>query len=354
VKKRILLLVLSTALPAAAQQAGNFPAFEVSTGTPLLAQSVATGAVVGQGGNYTLALPGGGVLWLLSNVWLGEVKGDGESAVWGIVDGAAAISKSTAPLAQRGALTYVADENGWPLQLLSGEMKEYSQARRFWPRAAVAAGKYYVFYSVLNNYGPDLYDYFRVGQGVALAERPQGPYEKVRSSGSYCLWNDIEPAFGSAAWTDDDGWVYVYGRAMNSPGEYGAALARVKPEDLASREKYSYYSQETATAAWSEDVSEASVVIEGVPEEFSVSYNEFLKSYIAVYTDADSGGVHLRTASYPWGPWGGALGLIPCQKEDYCEGAKEHAVFSGGQGERIFVTLGKKNVPYLYEILFRK
>jgi len=357
----ILRLLFAAALPAAAftpqvSALGNnlLPPFEISSGTALLGQAVATGAIVGQGGNYTLALPEGGVLWLLNNIWLGEVKADGQAAVWGIVDGAAAVTRSTAPRAQQGAFDFVRDENGWPLALLSGDMKEYSQARKFWPRAGVAAaGKYYVFYSVLNNYGPDLYDYFRVGQGVARAEKPGGPYQKMREAGGYCLWNDLEPAFGSAALEGEDGWLYVYGRVMNSPGEYGAALARVKPEDLASREKYSYYSLEAASGPWTADVTEASAVLEDVPEEFSVSYNEFLKSYLSVYMDAEAGAVLARTAAYPWGPWGDGETLLACAKEDYCDGAKEHAVFSADGGKKVFFTVEKKNVPYLYEINFK-
>jgi len=40
-----------------------------------------------------------------------------------------------------GRLFVPFDENGWPLQLLSGDLKEYNQARKFRPRAGVAAGQ---------------------------------------------------------------------------------------------------------------------------------------------------------------------------------------------------------------------
>ena len=353
-KKYLFLLMLAAAVPAAAQQAVSLPSFQISSGTPLLTQTGSSGAVVGQGGNYTVALPDGGVLWLLNNVWMGETKSDGQAAVWGVVDGAAALSRSTDPYSQRGALTYVSDENGWPLPLMAGDLKEYSQARKFRPRAGLAAGgKYYVFYSVLNNYGPEFYDYFRVGQGVAWAEKPAGPYRKSPGADHYPMWNDIEPSFGSAVWADDGGWVYVYGRVMTAPGEYGAALARVKPENLLSKEQYSYYSVEAASGAWTGDVAEASVVIEHMPEEFSVTYNEFLKRYLLVYLDAGSGAVSARQASYPWGPWGEKTPLLACKETDYCEGAKEQAVFAAGGGQKIFFTLEKKNVPYLYAATFK-
>ena len=132
----------------------------------------------------------------------------------------------------------------------------------------------------------------------------------------------------------------------------GAELARVKPEDLASREKYAYYSLETASVPWTEDVSEASVVLEGMPDEFSVSYNARLKSYLAVYYDAEGGRVLARLARYPWGPWGEPAALLACAKAEYCYGAKEQPGFAAEGGGKIFFTLEKKNAPYLYELAF--
>jgi len=350
-----LSLLVAAAVPVFAQQEVALPAFELSSGTPLLVQAGSSGSVVGQGGNYAAALPDGGVFWLLNNLWVGESREDGQSAVWGIVDGAVALSRSTGPVARGATLDYVSDENGWPLSLLSGNPGEYSQARKFRPRAGVAAGgKYYVFYSVLNNFGPEFYDYFRVGQGLAWSENPAGPYQKAPGPGGQPLWNDIEPAFGSALWPDEDGWLYVYGRVMTEPGRYGAALARVKPEDLPLREKYSYYSVEAASGAWTDDVSEASVALEDAPEEFSVSYNDFLKSYLAVSLDQATGRVLARQAPEPWGPWSAGAALLACKEADYCEGAKEQAVFAADGGRKIFLTLEKKNVPYLYSVTFKQ
>ena len=346
-------VLFSFSFPSAAQEKTPFPAFSISSGVPLLSQAPSTGAVVAQGGNYAVPLEDGRTLWLLNNLWTGELKPDGQAAVWGIIDGAAALVPSTSPYAQAGALAYVADENKWPLALLSGDLREYNQVRKFWPRAGLcAAGKCYVFYSIMNNYGPEPYDYFRVGQGVALAGNPSGPYAKARLGPRYSLWNDIEPAFGSAVWADEDGWVYVYGRSMQAPGEYGAELSRVKPENLASRDKYSYYTLEAASGSWTGDISEAAVVLEGLPDEFSVSYNAHLKSYLAVYYSAESGRVLARQARYPWGHWGEPAPLLACGKAEYCYGAKEQPGFAAGGGRKIFVTLEKKNAPYLYEIIF--
>ncbi|HAT71969.1 MAG TPA: hypothetical protein DCS63_04060 [Elusimicrobia bacterium] len=350
----ILLIAFFSVGPAAAQQKTAFPSFGISSGTPLFSQATATGVVVGQGGNCAVALPDGRALWFLNNVMTGERKADGQAAVWDIVDGAAAFSASTAPWAQGGALEYVSDENNLPLALLSGDLGEYSQVRKFWPRSGFCyGGKCYVFYSIMNNYGPGPYDHFRVGQGLAWADKPAGPYRKALSGTRYGFWNDIEPAFGSALLKDEDGWLYVYGRVMTAPGEYGAALARVRPEQVLSRDNYSYYSADPSSTPWTADLTEASAVLERMPEDFSVSYNDFLKSYLAVYMDEESGLVLARQARYPWGPWAEPVRLLACAREDYCYGAREQAAFSAQGGKKIYVTVERKNAPYVYEIKFK-
>lgn len=347
----LLPLCAAPALSAGGQAVRAFPDFAVSSGPVPLAQQLSTGAVVGRGGNYALALPGGGTLWLLNDIWIGETGPAGD-AVWGIVEGAAALAESTAPFSQR-AVKYSLDENGWPLPLFGPDGGAYSQVRKYRPRAAAAAGgKYYVFYSILNNYGPDLYDYFRVGQGLAEADRPEGPYSRSTAAPAG-FWNDLEPAFGSAVLDGGDGWLYVYGRAMNAPGEYGAALARVKPEGLADPAAYAYYSEGPDGGSWTADVSEASEVFEDAPEEFSVTDNAFLGGFLLVYSDPDTGSALARTAAYPWGPWSEPVTLVACAAGDYCSGAKEQGAFAAAGGRRIYLTIEKKNAPYLYEITFK-
>lgn len=347
-------LVLLSAAPSGAQQQSTSPVFEISSGTPLLAQRASTGVVVGQGGNFSIPMHDGRTLWLLNNVMTGEFGPDGQPAVWDIVDGAAALSSSTSPYAQAGALRFVTNEAGLPLPFLSGAAAEYSPARRFWPRSGrCSAGKCSVFFSVMNNFGPEPYDYFRVGQGVAYSENPAGPYKKALYGARYSFWNDIEPAFGSALLSDDDGWIYVYGRVMTAPGEYAAALARVKPDQLTAREKYEYYGAAASSGPWTSDLSEASTFLEGVPEDFSVSYNEYLKNYLAVYLDQDTGATLARQGRYPWGPWGEPFTLLACAPEDYCFGAKEQHGFAAAGGKNIFLTIERKNAPYLYEITFK-
>ncbi len=362
----VLLLLLQGGLSAAGPAASNHGAARPGGGTavidpasvkeigPLLVPQGSSFPVVGQAGNYSVALEGGGSVWTFNNIWTGEVKENGEVALWGIVDGGVAVLETTSPWSAAGSFQYTADENKWPLPLFAAELSAYAPVRKFWPRAAVrTAAGYRVYYSIMNNFGPGGGDYFRVGQGLGAAAAPTGPYVMLKYRDQYAFWSDIEPSFGSALWADPDGWIYVYGRYMTEPGKSAVAVARVRPESVTERESYSYYSLESAFGAWTSDITEASQVMESVPEEFSVAYNEHLKAYLALYSDPEAGNVVVRTAQYPWGPWDAPQAILSCGREDYCFGAKEQPAFASEGGERIFFTLEKKNRPYLYELTLK-
>ncbi|HAH31994.1 MAG TPA: hypothetical protein DCL44_06745 [Elusimicrobia bacterium] len=328
--------------------------FSVKQVGPLFEVKGASTQVIGQGGNYAVAAGPGKILWFLNNIWIGELPSSGQPARWGIIEGGVALSASTSPYSLKGALDYVQDENRWPISFLSSDFREYIPVRKFWPRAGLKTEKkYYVFYSILNNFGNGPYDYFRVGQGLAFSDNPEGPYKKMEIGGMSAFWSDVEPAFGSAAFSDSDGQLYVYGRVMTEPGKYTAALSRVKPGDIESREKYEYYSLDASSGVWTSDLTEVTPVMENMPEEFSVSYNEYLKSYLALYLDIEDAEVLLMRSDYPWGQWRAPVKIMACSKEDYCSGAKEQPLFSLEDGKRIFFTLEKKNMPYIYELTFK-
>lgn len=328
--------------------------FSVKQIGPILEVNGSSTQVIGQGGNYAVTDGPGKMVWFLNNIWTGETPSAGQPALWGISEGGVALSASSSPYTLKGALNYVLDENRWPIPFLSPDFREYIQVRKFWPRAGFKIEeKYYVFYSILNNFGLGPYDYFRVGQGLAFSDSSSGPYKKAESGPLYFFWSDAEPAFGSAVLSDSDGWLYIYGRAMTEPGKYSAALARVKPENIMSREKYDYYSLDASSGMWTSDLTETTPVMENMPEEFSVSYNEYLKSYLALYLDIENREILLMRADYPWGPWKDPAKIMACSKKEYCSGAKEQPLFSLKGGKKIFFTLEKKNMPYIYELVFK-
>lgn len=310
--------------------------------------------VLAHGGNYSVPFEEGGkTLWLLSNIWLGETK-EGAAHVWGVSDCGAAVLKTSSPYETRDNFEYFLDENKWPVSIFAPDAGENVSVRKLWPRSGLVSGTtFYVYYSIIHNYGTGAYDFFRVGQGIAFSDNPFGPYSRIRYKDNYALWNDIEPAPGMSVLAESDGWIYAYGRIETEPGRHALTVARVKPDEIVSREAYSYYSAEDSDGNWSRYAAESAPLLENVPEEFSISYNERLKKYLLIYFDAESDSTVLRTAEYPWGKFSEPVTLLTCSKEDYCYGAREHAEFSSAGGAKIFITIEKKNIPYFYEIHFQ-
>jgi hypothetical protein len=339
--------------------------FSVKEIGPLISTKSAV-SVISQGGNYSIPFKNQAKsLWVLSEIWIGEIDKDGSKSVHAISDNGAAVSHSTSAYDLKNAIEYLRDENGWPLSILSVDVYENPSVRRLWPRSGFQTGlptdeqdaahlqtgtTFYMFYSILQQYGQSPYESFRMGQGIAYSTSEEGPYIRVKHENSYALWNDLEPAVGSAVIEDEDGWIYAYGRVVTEPGKYSMTVARVQPGEIVLKDSYRYYSQDTSSAAWSTDVTDAALLFDNAPDELSVSYNEYMKLYLMAYSNPADGSALIRTSPYPWGKWSSPVKIISCKKEDYCYGAKEHSEFSMERGEIIYLTLEKKGIPYIYEV----
>ncbi|HVE67876.1 MAG TPA: DUF4185 domain-containing protein [Solirubrobacteraceae bacterium] len=101
------------------------------------------------------------------------------------------------------------------------------------------------------------------------------------------------------------GWIYIYG--AGNPYRFSAiALARVRPRDLAVRERWQYYRGGTR-ARWGPGEETAQYI---VPDrcigEFSVRRHRFTGLFVMAYGcggPPDVRGYYLRFARTPWGPW---------------------------------------------------
>lgn len=144
------------------------------------------------------------------------------------------------------------------------------------------------------------------GQTVAFREgealfAPPGPL----------LWNPMA----------DGNWVYFYGPV----GEWragGVGVARVRRYRLTEREAYEYWDG----AGWVREGTSAAVVLRGVPGDMSVAYNRHLRRYLAVYSEAGSSRMVLRTAERAEGPFGRAVVV------DLARGEREGGGDGGGEG----------------------
>ena len=103
------------------------------------------------------------------------------------------------------------------------------------------------------------------------------------------------------------GWIYQFGTPNGRSG--AAYLARFRPADIVSLDRYQYW---TGTR-WADSIdaltsaSRAHVV--GAPvTELSVAWSEHLKRYIML--QSPSTGLQMRTAEHPEGPWSAPTVLV--------------------------------------------
>jgi len=111
----------------------------------------------------------------------------------------------------------------------------------------------------------------------------------------------------SAYLNGKDGYVYQYGTPN---GRFGAAyLARFRPEDILDLTRYEYFTT-NATNPWSTSGGNLKNVAPAPVSELSVAWNDYLNRYVMLYTSDPYGGLIMRTAENPEGPWSGAKVLI--------------------------------------------
>lgn len=113
------------------------------------------------------------------------------------------------------------------------------------------------------------------------------------------------PFFAHAARIDADK-VTVY--ACDDPSDaYDVAdcvAGQVPVDKLADASAYKVYTRDAAGMwSWSEDLSRGTPVLEDVFGQLSVTYNNYLGQYLAVYGNKFGSHAVLRTAERPEGPW---------------------------------------------------
>jgi hypothetical protein len=90
-----------------------------------------------------------------------------------------------------------------------------------------------------------------------------------------------------------DSNIYIAGRKQNNAGLPCIYFARTDHKNFLNPGKYEYLSQ---TGMWVEKFSEAGTFFSPAAGEFSISYNEYLKSFVVIYMGLD--GI-LKSAVFP-------------------------------------------------------
>lgn len=141
-----------------------------------------------------------------------------------------------------------------------------------------------------------------------------------------------------------DGYIYEFGTPSGRSG--AARLARVPAnnDDIVDPAKYQYWDG----SDWSADIADAKPVIESPVSELSVQWNPYLNKYLAMYTD--TGGLKIRQADHPWGPWSGSQTLIGSATLPSLYGGFMHP-WSNRNGDKnlyfVLTTWDRYNVIYM-------
>jgi hypothetical protein len=114
----------------------------------------------------------------------------------------------------------------------------------------------------------------------------------------------------------DDGYLYLYSSELREgdPNSPLSAVVRAPVLDAARRASYRTWSADEQ--AWVTDLSKRSAVLSRVPQVLSVSYNEYLGGYLAVYSALSGDAVELHLAPAPQGPFR-ALGRVETEASPF-------------------------------------
>jgi hypothetical protein len=292
------------------------------------------------------ALVGGRILWVFGDTLFATPAADGthlRSNSWARSDPA-----------HPDRLDDVVEPDGTPTQLVPFDELESAYNRlsgrsddrvALWPGSVLAQddGSALVFFREVL-VAPGVLHFRVLGAGIATV--PPGARVAVRDGN--LLFRAPDPAFASGA-VRDGGFVFLYGCHRIDRQAFGCDVARVPATDVRDRTAYEFWDG----ARWSPDVRRAAVALEGPSGGPSVSWNPWLGSYLAVYSQPFSNRVLMRTAPQPQGPWSAPVvaftGVTPSSSNaDYA--AFEHPELATDGGRTVVVTYFHPLGPFRGEI----
>jgi hypothetical protein len=223
-----------------------------------------------------------------------------------------------------------------------------------WPGAFVAdpeRDRMLVFYEKIHA-EPGIFNFYSVGHSLALWNEFEASPERLifNRDTTYpsILFLKNEPGFGNAAIVVDS-QLYVYGCDLAGVVK-PCRLGRVLLESVDDRDQWEFYS---GGGHWSKNNNDALAVFNG-NEIMSVSYNQYLGRYLAVYSQPLDTAVMFRTAEQPEGPWSRPLyafnAKAPLNDIGWVYDALEHPEYAQREGRDIYITYTREVGFLTFEI----
>jgi hypothetical protein len=226
-----------------------------------------------------------------------------------------------------------------------------------WPGAIVvnpADNTALIFYTVVSAQ-PGAFNFQGIGASVAtwqgLQSTPQRPNlnPPIVADHPDLMFTENEPGFGSTAFVSG-GTLYVYGCGVGTDGaDKGCRLGKVAPSSAQDRSAWTFYA---GNGNWSSQVGDAVSLFSG-DNILSVSWNNFLQSYVAIYSQVFSQNVMIRTSPKPEGPWSGeTVAFVAMQPSSgNVFDAHAHSEYDVSGGQTIFVTYSRTTpAPFSSEV----
>jgi hypothetical protein len=303
-------------------------------------------ALVGQDGGQSIPLDEGW-LFVFSDTLLAAARPVPGSAppparrppgrgYLGILANTAARAQSPDLQQALAGLDYFLDDRSAPREILPSSADERREGIRFWPQHGLLVnGSVVLFYLGVRAVTGSTWGFVIEGTGLAVLDPGTGECRRLVRRGDWIFWpprtDDLH--FGVHVLREGE-LAYVFASRRRSL-QVTAQLARVEVGRLSQPGAYRYLA--STEPRWTRRQSE-SCDLGPCGSQFSVSFNGHLRRYLMTYVDILDGGLYLRAADAPWGPYSDPyrVAQMPRQKEAYL--GFEHASFAGEDGRRILIS----------------
>ncbi len=254
----------------------------------------------------------------------------------GILANTAARAQSPDLQQALAGLDYFSDDGSTPREILPSSADERREGIRFWPQHGLLVdGSVYLFYMGVRAVTGSTWGFVNEGTGLAVLDPATGECRRLYRRSDWVLWpprtDDLH--FGVQVLREGE-LAYVFASRRRAL-KVTAQLARVEVGRLCQPSAYRYLA--STAPRWTRRPSEG-CDLGPCGSQFSVSFNSHLRQYLMTYVDILDGGLYLRAADAPWGPWGEPrrVAQVPRQKEAYL--GFEHASFASEEGRRILIS----------------
>ncbi|MCL1865008.1 MAG: DUF4185 domain-containing protein [Spirochaetes bacterium] len=254
-------------------------------------------SIIGQDGVCSIDFGDNITLWTFADTITGRWKNDkgriesnqNEAVIDGMISNSIAWSEKITENNYKDTPFSFYKKNGRVKQFIKNNEDEDPLRHRLW---ALDGFRYkdrvYVFY--LHIYVPDYKEFLNfevLYTGIARWDIPQG--WKIGDDFNFkrlgILFEKGSPCFGAAVMLKDD-FIYLAGHFKKGEREFPISIARANINDAEKRDSYSFLSSE---GEWVADIKAAGEFIGDVSGECSLSYNDYLKEYIIIYSKAFTG-----------------------------------------------------------------